>query len=139
MIKEYVLSIISISITGLLIDVLLPDGNIRKYSNFAISIILSVILIQPITNLFDKEFDFEFEKTNYEIDYTKAVEATVKGISGFEDSEVDVVQDENKIESIIIYTNNEKILEKAEEELKKEYVKKILSTIYGVENIIFSE
>ena len=139
MIKEYVLSIISISITGLLLDVLLPEGNIRKYSNFAVSIILSIILIHPIANVFDKDFNFELESIQYEFDYTDAVKSTVNGISGFEDAEVDVVQNENKIKSITIYTKGEKVLEKAEEDIKKEYVKKLLSTIYGVENIYFSE
>ena len=75
----------------------------------------------------------------YEFDYTDAVKSTVNGISGFEDAEVDVVQNENKIKSITIYTKGEKVLEKAEEDIKKEYVKKLLSTIYGVENIYFSE
>lgn len=139
MLKKYILSIISISITGLFIDVLLPEGNIRKYSNFAISIILSIILVQPIVSFFNKEFDFKFEGAKYEFDYTEAVKSTVNGISGYEDAEVEVSQNENRIKSITIYTKGEKVLEKAEENLKKEYVKKILSTIFGVENIYFSE
>lgn len=139
MVREYILSVISISISGLILDALLPDGNIHKYANFALSVILSIVLIQPIVSFFNKDFNVEYEKVQYSFDYTDAVLRTVNSISGFEDADVEVEQDNNKIQSITVKTGSEKIIEKAEEEIKKDYVKKILSTIYGVENVYFSE
>lgn len=138
MIKEYVVSIISISVIGLVLDTILPDGNIKKYGNFAFSIILSIILIQPVTKIFDLGSDFNFNYEKYQFDYTQAVQTTVNSISGFENAAVYVEQESNKIKSITINLKGEKVLEKVIEESKKEYVKKILSALYGTDNICFS-
>ena len=37
--KEYILSVISISVIGLVLDSVLPNGNVKKYGQFALSII----------------------------------------------------------------------------------------------------
>ena len=138
MLKKYIISIISVSIAILIFDMLLPEGNVRKYGNFAFSLILSIALIQPITSFFKSDFNLDNNISKYEVDYTDAVKSTVNSISGFEDAEVSVEHNDNKIESITVYLNGEKLFEKAEEQLKKDFVKKMLSVVYGTENIYFS-
>ena len=94
MVKEYVLSLIAVSISGLLIDVLLPEGNIRKYSNFAISIILSIILIQPITNFFSEDYNFEFKnyiQQSYQDNREKSIAISYINIISFYYSHILIV------------------------------------------------
>lgn len=140
MLKEYVLSIISISIACLVLDTLLPEGNIRKYGNYAFSVILSIALIQPVVSFFKEDIDVKLKNYGqYQFDYTEAVKTTVNSISGFEDAEVYVEQQNNRIESITIYSGGDKLLEKAVENAKKDFVRKMLFNVYGTENIYFSE
>lgn len=139
MIKKYVLSIIVISISGLFFDTILPEGNIRKYGNYALSVIMSIALIQPVVSFFKNDFNMEYSYEQYVFDYTEAVKSTVNSISGYEDADVYVEQSNNKIESITIYQRKDKLLEKAEAVLKKDFVKTMLKNVYGTENIYFSE
>lgn len=140
MLKEYVLLIISISIACLILDTLLPEGNIRKYGNYAFSVILSIALIQPVVSFFKEDIDVKLKNYGqYQFDYTEAVKTTVNSISGFEDAEVYVEQQNNRIESITIYSGGDKLLEKAVENAKKDFVRKMLFNVYGTENIYFSE
>ncbi len=138
MLKQYILSIISVSIAALIFDTLLPEGNVRKYGNFAFSLILSIALIQPVTSFLKSDFELDNNVIKYEIDYTDAVKSTVNSISGFEEAEVSVEHIDNKIESITVFLNGEKLFEKAEEQVKKDFVRKMLSVVYGTENIYFS-
>ncbi len=138
MLKQYILSIISVSIAALIFDTLLPEGNVRKYGNFAFSLILSIALIQPVTSFLKSDFELDNNVIKCEFDYTDAVKSTVNSISGFEEAEVSVEHVDNKIESITVFLNGEKLFEKAEEQVKKDFVRKMLSVVYGTENIYFS-
>ena len=138
MIKEYILTVISVSIAGLLADALLPDGNIKKYANFAVSLVLSFALIYPAINLTNKNVNVLFDNIEYKFDYTVAVKSTVNSVEGFEDASVSVEQENNKIKSITVILKSDKLLERAEEELKKDFLIKILSAVYGTDNIYFS-
>lgn len=139
--KNYILSLVSVSVIGLILECLLSQGNVKKYAMFGVSIILSLSLIQPIFNL---KTDFEIPtiaNQQVNIDYENAIKSTVNSITGYEDASVSVITQNNQIKKVTIITNSEKMLDKALENAKKDYVKKIINAVYGVdkENIYFSE
>ena len=138
--KNYVLSITGVSVLSLIAECFIPEGNVKKYANFALGIILSVCIISPL-------FYFKFENVEipqseeYVFDFTSAIENTVKSVCGFEDASVSVIQNKNKIEKITITPQSDKILEEAVRVVTVEALKSTLSSIYSVEkeNIIISE
>ncbi len=139
--KNYILSLVSVSVIGLILECLLTEGKIKKYAMFGVSIILSLSLIQPIFNL---KTDFEIptiENQQVNIDYETAIKSTVNSINGYEDAFVSVITQNNEIKKVTIVCSGEKLLDKAVENAKKDYVIKIISAVYGVEkeNIYFSE
>ncbi len=136
--KDYIFTIISISFITLIIDCIIPNGNLKRYAIFGISVILSIALISPFNNLIKKDFKLEIPENTYFVDYTSAVKNTVNSIKGFEDASVSVKQENNKIISITVYLKKERVLEDAVENLTGNFVKKMLSTVYNVdENNIF--
>ena len=69
--KNYILSLVSVSVIGLLLDCLLTEGKIKKYAMFGVSIILSISLIQPLLKL---NVDFNMPTVSNKqinIDYVK--------------------------------------------------------------------
>ena len=139
--KNYILSLVSVSVIGLILECLLTEGKIKKYAMFGVSIILSLSLIQPIFNI---KTDFEIptqENQQVSIDYETAIKSTVNSIKGYEDASVSVIAQNNEIKKVTILCSDEKMLDEAVINAKKDYVKKIISAVYGVkkENIYFSE
>ena len=53
-IKEWIFNIVSISLIGVLLDIVIPNGNIKKYTRFIIGLITVVVILNPILNLFDQ-------------------------------------------------------------------------------------
>ena len=131
--KEYVLRITAISIIGLLLECLVPTGNVKKYASFGLSLILSIALISTLMNFEVKNFSFDIEKDCFEIDYTKSVKSTVNSVKGFEKAEVFVSQENNKISTVSIKSNTDKTLEKAVQQTMLDFLKNIIHLVYGVE------
>lgn len=129
--KEYVLTIIGISIITLIVDAILVDGRIKRYSHFAIAVILSIALIFPALNLVKNKKIPSLTMENQEIDYSFSVEQTVKAF--YKNSSVKVSQDSSKLYKIYIDLSNEKILDKAQAEIFEKEIKKILSGIYSID------
>ena len=130
--KEYVLRITSISIIGLLLECIMPSGNIKKYASFGLSLILSISLISPLLNFEVNNISFDFEE-RYEFDYTESVKSTVNSVKGFEKADVYVEQENNKISTVSIKSNNDKTLEKAVQKAMMDFLKNIINVVYGVE------
>lgn len=127
--KEYILLLISVSTVSLLIKDLLPEGKIKVFALFSLSVILSVAVISPIVKLKIPEFDFEPVK--YDVDISSSAEETVRAIKGFENAFVSVSGD-----TVTVYPNNEKLLESVSMNIHTEYVKTLLKSLYGVKNVI---
>lgn len=62
----WVMSIVAIVSLGVLLDILLPEGETNKYIKGIFSIITVFAIVSPITNLFVKDFDISklFSKDN---------------------------------------------------------------------------
>ncbi len=134
--KEYVLTIIAISIISIICDSILNEGKIKKYARFAISLILSLALIYPaIDFLKQKKVSFNLLE-EMEIDYSYSVKQTV--LTFYKNANVKIVQNGKSLDKIYIDLTQEKILDKAQAELLKNEVKSILSKMYDIaeENII---
>lgn len=132
-VKGYITSITGVAILSLIVDCVLPEGNIRKYARFACALILSICIISPIFDLKpDTPISLESNEQFF-VDYTQAVEKTVQGIYGFENVSVSVTQNGGKIQEIVITLSDSKLLEKAQQTAMKEYLCNTLSAIYGVE------
>lgn len=54
MIKEWIFNIVTIVMIGVLVDIVLPNGNLKKYSQFMVGLITLIIILNPILNMFDQ-------------------------------------------------------------------------------------
>jgi len=90
----YVLSILGIVLLGVLIDVIIPSGNINKYIKSIYSIFVVAVIISPVVNFIANKNDYKLTYLNYEID-AELLEYVYK------------LRVENAENNIEIYLNNE--------------------------------
>lgn len=136
--KEYILTVIGISIVSIICDSILTEGKIKKYARFAISIILSLALIYPAVDFLKQKNVSLPAFEQMQTDYSFSVEQSVKAF--YKNATVTVLQNGNKVDKIYIDLSEEKLLDKAQAELLKNQVKSILSQMYCVDeqDIIFN-
>lgn len=132
-VKGYVTSITGVAIVSLIIDCILPEGNIRKYARFACALILSACIISPIFDLKPERVVSIEKNEQFFVDYSQAVEKTVQSIYGFEGASVSVMQSGGSVQEVIITLTGSKLLEKAQQAAMEEYLRNTLHAIYGVE------
>ena len=53
----YILSVLGIIIAGVLIDIIVPSGNINKYIKGVYSIFVVAVILNPIIKFFNKNYD----------------------------------------------------------------------------------
>jgi stage III sporulation protein AF len=78
--KEWIISVAAMIIFMVLIDLILPSNNFRKYAKFVTGLIVIVTILSPVFKLFDKninaaavisEYAESFNKSAVEIDKNK--------------------------------------------------------------------
>lgn len=77
---SWVLSVVGIVIVGVLIDLILPDGQMNKYIKGIFGIITVFVIVSPITQILNYEIDFDqylYNSTATQID-EDYIEATKK-------------------------------------------------------------
>lgn len=131
--KQYIINIVAVSVIGLIFECLLKDDKIKKYAMYALSLVLSICLINPLFNADFKQELLPDITEDYTIDYNLAVKTTVNSIKGYENATVNVVLQNNKIISITIDPSTDKLLEEAFIKTSNEYLKSFLNALYGVE------
>jgi len=52
--KEWIINIVSICLIGVLFDIVMPNGNLKKYGRFIIGLVTLVVIISPILDLLDQ-------------------------------------------------------------------------------------
>lgn len=98
--KAYIISILGITLCGVLIDIVLPAGSTSKYIKSIYSIFVVAVILNPLITFFAKTKNINLEYNNFEtsqtlIDYIntqkiKSVETTIieelkqKGVSNIE-------------------------------------------------------
>ncbi len=68
MINGYLLSVLGIVIAGVVIDIIIPSGEINKYIKSVYSIFVVAVLISPVIKFLSKNKDFNFQYSEYEAD-----------------------------------------------------------------------
>lgn len=141
--KALIISIAGGVTLSLIADIILPDGEIRKVAKFAIGIIISMIILNPITNFImeikGKSFDYtEFEVSkayieSVERDKAAVYERAVEFYLSEEDieSKVSVYMTQKEISFVIVkteYKDIDKVTEIVATILK---INKGLVTCYG--------
>ena len=130
--KEYVLSVLTVSVVSLALEAIIPDGRIKRYFAFGMALILSVCLISPILKL-NPEFKIDNYSIEAEYDLSDAVTRSVRSVSGFEDAQVTIVQDKMRIRQITVLCGDKKLLEEINDAVGTGFLKNMLSAVYGVE------
>ncbi len=74
-VKSWIISIVIIICFSVIIDMVLPEGNIKKYAKFIMGIIIIVVIISPIIDIFRHPMDLDkhLETISYQLD-TKEIE-----------------------------------------------------------------
>ena len=102
MIKNYVLSVLGVVLLGIVVDIIIPTGQINKYIKSVYSIFVVMVLISPVIKFFKSGQDLKLNYTEYEInekllnyiyskqaDETEVLIETILGREGF--SSVDII------------------------------------------------
>lgn len=66
--SNYVLSILGIVVIGIIIDVVIPSGNINKYIKSVFSIFVVSVIISPIVKFISNKNGIKIDYNNYELD-----------------------------------------------------------------------
>lgn len=61
--KEWTINIVMLVLFIVIIEMLLPRGKMKKYVNLLTGTILIIVIIEPITGLFGRNFDFTAAQT----------------------------------------------------------------------------
>ena len=64
----YVLSVLGIVVAGVIIDVIIPSGQINKYIKSIYSIFVVAVLLSPLIKIVNGSKKIEFTYTNFEMD-----------------------------------------------------------------------
>ena len=64
----YVLSILGIVLLGVIIDVIVPSGNINKYIKSIFSIFVVAVIISPVVNFLSNKNGIKLDYDNFEMD-----------------------------------------------------------------------
>lgn len=97
-IKSWITQVLVTVIFMVLVDMILPNNNFKKYAKLATGLIVMITIITPVFKLFDRKIDVEETISNY--------------ITEFQDKESNI--DRNKIEQEM----NKKTVETYKEKLK---------------------
>lgn len=54
---SYILSIVGVVFLGVLVDVILPEGEMNKFIKGAFSLVALFVIVSPVQKLFNKNFD----------------------------------------------------------------------------------
>lgn len=70
MLNSWVLSIVGIVCVGVIVDIIIPSGQVAKYIKIIFSLITVFVIVSPITKFIGSDFDLTeyFQLSNYEID-----------------------------------------------------------------------
>lgn len=63
MIKEFIFSVVGIAFLETACEMIIPEGNMKKYFKLAMGFIMMCVLLKPVTELTDfKKFEFSFDE-----------------------------------------------------------------------------
>ena len=124
--KGYVLSVIGVVFLGVLVDVIMPDGEMNKYVKGMFSLIALCVLLSPVKKIFNKNYSFDslvYDSSAIQIDYD-FIESTNKQIKqqlerSLEAKLCDAGFDNTKVEILCDLSNNKLQIKKVVVDISK--------------------
>jgi len=142
----YIVSVAGISVLTVLLDIILPEGNIHKYIKSIFSVLVIIVVISPIVKTLKSDIDFDaiFQQGDqYQVDNnfllaTNAALTEEKKLSvikfldgrGYEYAGIDLISDSldsKKVSYVNIYLYSDSIKEKD----KNIYIQEIQEQVSG--------
>lgn len=122
----YVLSVVGVVFLGVLVDVIMPDGEMNKYVKGMFSLIALCVFLSPVQKIFNKDFSFDglvYDSSAIQID-DDFVEATNKQIKqqlerSLEAKLCDAGFDNTKVEILCDLSNNKLQIKKVIVDISK--------------------
>ena len=65
--SEWLIGVVGIISLGLLLEILIPEGQTSKYVKGAFSLLVIFVVISPLPKLLNGEYDFNFESEHVKI------------------------------------------------------------------------
>ena len=100
----YVLSILGIVLLGVIIDVIIPSGNISKYIKSVFSIFVVAVIISPVVNFLSNKNGIKLEYDNYEMD-KQLIEYIFEKRTENEENKIEIYLKDNGFDGIDINLN----------------------------------
>lgn len=100
----YVLSILGIVLLGVIIDVIIPSGNISKYIKSVFSIFVVAVIISPVVNFLSNKNGIKLEYDNYEMD-KQLIEYIFEKRTENEKNKIEIYLKDNGFDGIDINLN----------------------------------
>ncbi|MFQ6752665.1 MAG: stage III sporulation protein AF [Clostridia bacterium] len=154
----YILSVLGIVLLGVIIDIIVPNGNINKYIKSIYAIFVVAVIISPITKILKYDNDFSINYRDYEISQNLLNYIYSARVDSLENELIDALEKEgiSKITININYSseNNELVYHSCVVDLKNmvisldkqhinsyEYITRLINATTGLndEEIIFNE
>jgi stage III sporulation protein AF len=159
--SAYILGVVGVVFLGVLVDVVMPEGEMNKYIKGMFGIVALFVIVSPVQKLFDKDFNIEdvfYDATATQID-TDFLEATNKQIktqlentlivklsnSGFDEVVVEIEcnlsETEFKVEKVYVDISNMVINQNMAHINKYVEIKNIVTEFLNVEesDVIINE
>lgn len=82
--SNWILSIAGIICVSVIVELILPEGQMNRYIKGVFSFIIILVVIMPIPKLVNKDFDFSniFDESGYEIDSDYIYQINLDKING---------------------------------------------------------
>ncbi|MBO5655011.1 MAG: stage III sporulation protein AF [Clostridia bacterium] len=143
--SEWLIGVVGIIALGLLLEILIPEGQTSKYVKGAFSLLVIFAVISPLPKLLNGEYQLDFVDTEYSVDrnylvyttsrYTSSIESDLEKVLAEQgiDSGVEIVIKEGSVKDIefvqvkIHFTGIDKNQENTHITRAREIVKNTLS------------
>ena len=100
----YVLSILGIVLLGVIIDVIIPSGNISKYIKSIFSIFVVAVIISPVVTFLSNKNGIKLDYDNYEMD-KQLIEYIFEKRTENEENKIEIYLKDNGFDKIDINLN----------------------------------
>jgi stage III sporulation protein AF len=98
--SEWLIGVVGIIALGLLLEILIPEGQTSKYVKGAFSLLVIFVVVSPLPKLLNGEYQLDFVDAEYSVDRNYLVYTTSRYTSSIE-SDLEKVLAEQGIDSAV--------------------------------------
>ena len=107
--SQWIVGVVGIISLGLLLEILIPEGQTSKYVKGAFSLLVIFVLISPLPKLLGGEYDFNFDGVSYEIDTDYLTYATNQYTRTLEDDLEEILKEQGIQSTVEIVVKDGKV------------------------------